>query len=109
MREVGVHLDNQLGSRLEGALEPGEVRRAQPMLLGPVEDLDLGIVPGEPVGQLARSVRRRVVDDQDGVVGRELVELGPNGLDERHHVLALVIGRDDHPDRAGVGGHGPSI
>ena len=70
VREVGVHLDDELGAAGERVLEPGGVGAAEAVLLGAVEDLDRVELGGEPVGDLAGPVGRGVVDDEHPVARR---------------------------------------
>ena len=97
MREVAVHLEDQIGTVGEGAAEDGDVRRAEPLLRPAVQDGDEGEVLREPVGDLAGAVGRVVVDDED--VDAERLE----GAQHRLDVGALVIGREaDRRLRHGV-------
>ena len=65
MREVAVHLEDQLGPVGERAAEAGDVRRAEAFLPRPVQDGDEVELLGEPVGDLAGAVGRVVVDYED--------------------------------------------
>ena len=92
VRPVGVHLDERVVALLERPGEPVEVGRAQTLLAGAVEDVDLVVGLGQLVGELAGAVGRVVVEDAD-------VDLGdgtPDPLEDRREVLALVVGRDEH-------------
>ena len=51
MREVGVHLHDQLGAAGERTAKPGHVGGPEPLLRRPVEDLDVAVLGGEPVGE----------------------------------------------------------
>ena len=57
-----------------------------------VQDLDPLALAREAIGDLSRSVRRGVVDDQDvrGIVDRE------DGTHEGLEVVRFVVGRRDH-------------
>ncbi len=46
VREVGVHHDHDLGAALQGVLEAGEVRAAQPLLALAVKHLERGQLGG---------------------------------------------------------------
>ncbi len=85
MREVAVHLEDELRPVGERAPEAGEVRGAEPFLARAVQDGYVRVLGREAVGELARPVRRAVVDHEH----RDVV------LAERvHHrleVLALVV------------------
>jgi hypothetical protein len=95
--EISVHLDDGHRARLvEHAPEAVAVGDPEPLLAGPVEDLDPRVGGRQLVGQLAGSVRGAVVDDEQ--VGlREGLEDG--GRDGRQ-VLPLVVGRQNDPDAA---------
>ena len=56
MREIAVHLADQLVVALERPGKPGPVRRAQTALVGPVKDVQPRPLPCQLVGQLARPV-----------------------------------------------------
>jgi len=64
-----------------------------------MQDRDAGVVAGQLVGQIAGPVGRAVVDDED--VG--LRHRREDRLDDRADVLALVVGRNEHPDARGGG------
>jgi hypothetical protein len=82
--EVGVHLHDQLGARLERVAEPGHVGLAEPLLAGPVQNLDRLQLRGQVVGQLPGSVGRVVIDDQDRMrAGGRLLQLLGRGADYR--------------------------
>ena len=70
VREVAVHLEDQLGAVRERLPERGEVRRPEALLPRPVENVDVGELGRELVGELPGAVRRAVVDDEDArIVG----------------------------------------
>ena len=99
MREVAVDGHDERRAESEGAAEAGDVRRPESLLSLPVQDLDAGELCLESGGDLARPVRRGVVDDEDaGVepgVATDVDERPGHPLD----VLALVVGRqadDEH-------------
>ncbi len=56
MREVAVHLEDELGAVRERLPERREVRRPEALLPRPVEDVDEVELGGELVGELPRSV-----------------------------------------------------
>ena len=70
MGEVRVHLEHERRPFAQRHLEAGQVRLAQALLARPVQDPDARVLAREPVGELPGAVGRRVVHDQDGVVGR---------------------------------------
>ena len=88
--EVAVHLEHELGAQPERVAEACEVGRAEPFLTRPVEDVDVVVPGGKPVGDLAGPVRRVVVDDQDVQVLERKTAERPN---HRLEVLVLVVGR----------------
>ena len=102
MRVVGVHDRHQVGSTGQGALEAGEIRRAESALSLAVQHLDRRQLGREAVGQVGRSVAGAIVDHEDPVGARrhELEALGCRS----HHALdvaGLVVGGDREPDALG--------
>jgi hypothetical protein len=99
MRQVGVHLAqdvNRLGKHL---LDAVDVRPAEAAAAGAVQNGDPpGVLECEPVGHLARSVGGVIVDNQDADL-RLFHQLG----DQNRQVRALVVRRYDHH---GAGRHG---
>ena len=65
MGEVGVHLQDQRGAAGEGAPEAGDVGGAESFLAWPVQDADVLVALGQPLGDLPGAVGRTVIDDQD--------------------------------------------
>ena len=101
MREVAIHLEDQLGVARERAAEAGEVRRPEPLLAVAVEDVDERELRRERIGELAGPVGRGVVDHEHAVA------VAHDGLERPEHrleVLALVIGwkTDGCPQGAAV-------
>jgi hypothetical protein len=91
MREVGVHLADQVRVAMKRQAEALDVRAPEAALVGPVDDLQTPKGSARQiVGQLTRAVRRLIVDDHHRVAF--VLE---NLTDERRQVLALVVGRDD--------------
>jgi len=102
VREVGVHLEHEVGAGVEHPAEARQIGASQTLLARSVKDLHLGELGGELVGQDAGAVGRVVVDDQQVMLepgGRELRENGPH---ERVDVLGLVVRREHKPGT----GHG---
>jgi hypothetical protein len=98
--EVAIHLQHQLRiGRLQHAREPGEVGAADPLLARAVEDVEPRQLLGESIGDLARPVRRAVVDHEHAVA-RDVEDVA-EGAHERLDVLPLVVGRhaDHSPHR----------
>ena len=52
VREVGVHLDHEVGPARQRVLEPGGVGAAEAVLLGAVEDLERVKLDRQAVGDL---------------------------------------------------------
>src|SRR5438270_1286133 len=90
MRSVRVHLYEQLRPVFQTDPESVLVSAAQPELAGTVQHPHAGIRRGQPVGDLARSVGRAVVDDHHVVA--ELAHRAHDTLD----VLTLVVRRQNH-------------
>ncbi len=65
VRTVGVHLDDGVVAPVQGPREPLEVRRAEPLLARPVDDVHPWLALGEGVGDRAGPVGRVVVEDHD--------------------------------------------
>jgi outer membrane lipoprotein SlyB len=63
--EVGVHLHHVARAAVERVAEAREVRRADAVLLGAVEHLQVVVLARPAVGDLAGAVGRAVVDDED--------------------------------------------
>ena len=98
--EVAVHLEHELRSRRQGALESGEIGGTEAGLGGAVEDVHPGKLGRERVGDLPGPVRGVVVDHEHAVTrGVELLGERP---DHRLEVVPLVVGRkaDDRAHRA---------
>ena len=98
VRQVGVHLEHELGAAAQRDVEAGEVGRPEALALRAVQDLDGGELRGEGVGDPPRPVRGVVVDDEDPV------RAGGRTLERRecrpHHALdvpGLLVGREDEP------------
>ena len=97
--EVGVDLDHDVGLPSQNVPEGGHVGASQALFGPAMKDRDAGVVAGQLVGQIAGSVGRAVVDDED--IG--LRHRREDRLDDRADVLALVVGRNEHPDARGGG------
>ena len=88
VREVAVHLEDQLRSVCEGPLEAREIRGAEALLALAMEhgnEVELG---RQPVGDLTGSIGRVVVDHEHAHAKRR------EGAEHRLDVLALVVGRE---------------
>ena len=90
MREVAVHLEDELGSVVKRPPEPGDVRRTEAFLDRAMEDGYVRKLGGESIGDLAGPVGRSIVDDEHTpAVWEHLAESAHHRLD----VLSLVVGR----------------
>ncbi len=66
MGEIRVHLDDQVSALLDGIGKTGDIGRTQSQLASPVQDVYAFRVPFDQiVGDLAGTVRRVVIHDQD--------------------------------------------
>ncbi len=91
VRAVGVHLDDVRVVASHRPVESRQVGLAEPFLARPVQDVDGAVVFGDPVGQVARPVRRVVVDDEDVRVRNGRADPGH----DRFEGLNLVVSRND--------------
>src|SRR2546421_332799 len=89
---VGVHLHDRLVPVLAGPREAGHVRRAQALLTGPVQDVDLLVGGGQLVGDRTGAVRAVVVGHQDVDLGDRLAY----PADDDPDVLGLVVRGNHH-------------
>ena len=94
MREVRVHLHDEVGRERERSPEALLVGRADAEAGTVVDEVHARVGGGERLDRSRRAIGRVVVDDQDVAVGRRT-----HGGDELRDVLPLVVGRDDD-DRA---------
>ena len=58
IREICVHLDQDRMAPFDTPSEPGPVRRAEPGLGGPAQDLDLTETPSDLVARMRASTSR---------------------------------------------------
>ena len=72
----------------------------EPLLRGSVDDRHACVAAAELVGESARAVGRRVVDDEHGTVQARPFEDCKQRLHHRPQVLGLVVGREDDDDAA---------
>ena len=95
VRQVGVHLEEQVGAAGQRVAKAGDVGLAEALLAGAVQHLDVGVLAGQAVGQLAGAVGRVVVDDQR--VELQVVAVGDlaDALEGVPQVVAFVVGRKD--------------
>lgn len=100
MREIGVHLDDQVCVGAKRNLESLQVGRTQTLLPGAVQDLDPRVLRRDPVRDPAGSIGRIIIHDQDPVV--IVSQLRTQGFDHPIDVPGLVVGRQDHPGRSAV-------
>ena len=85
---------------IQGSPESRHQGASEPVLDRSVQNLDHLGIGSQAVEDLARAVRRAVIDEQDPVTRPEL--LG-HGSGDRLDVPGLVIGRDDDPGGACLG------
>jgi hypothetical protein len=88
VREVAVHLQDELGAVGQGAAESVQVGAAEALLARPVEHVHPVELGREAIRDLAGPVRRAVVDYEHAIVGAEYLAERP---DHRLEVLALVV------------------
>ena len=99
VREVAVHLEDQLGAVLERAAEAGEVRGAEALLARAVQDGHAVELGGERVRDVSGAVGRVVVDHEHAHA--EAVQRANHALD----VLALVVGGEADGGAQGAAYH----
>src|SRR5213078_1482908 len=87
----------------QSPLEPGEVRRPQPVLRRPVQHVHVLVGRRDAVGELAGAVRAGVVDDEQLDLRHSRAQ-PPYELDQ---VVAFVVGGadDENPAGGGSGAH----
>ena len=94
VRQVRVHVTDEVGVAREHAPEPVDVGAAEAPAPAAVQDVhSLRMLAGEGVGHLAGAVGRVVVDDEHAVVA-----LPEHVRDQHREVVALVVGRDHDGD-----------
>ncbi|GAA3073713.1 hypothetical protein GCM10020000_68290 [Streptomyces olivoverticillatus] len=96
MGAVGVHFHQDAVAVVQAPAEARQIGGPQPLLALPVQHLDVVVVGGQLVGELAGAVGTVVVGDEDVRLRYGLPYPGDDGLD----VLRLVVGRNDHQGRA---------
>jgi hypothetical protein len=106
VREVRVHLEHEPRAAAQRVVEPGEVRRPEPLRRRAVQDLDLVELRRQPVGDLAGPVRRVVVHDQHAMaLAARALQDGQHGADDALDVVGLVVRGQDQPG----GPHGGDV
>ena len=99
MREVGVHLADELRAGRERVREAGQVRLPEAALGAAPQHLDDAQLGADALGDLGRAVGGAVVDDEDAVVaGRRLREHVGGAAQQPLDRGGLVVGGDDDPD-----------
>ena len=93
VREVGVHLEDQLGPAGQRLPEARDVGAPEALLAAAVQHLDGLVLGGEPVRDRTGAVGRVVVHHEHAVLARRLGQLGEHGRDDRLEVLGLVVRR----------------
>ncbi len=91
VREVGVHLEDQVVVPLEGPAEAIEIGAPEAELARPVHHVDPFVPLGDAVGEGAGAVRGGVVDHQDVRVREDLED----SVEEGRQIVSLVVGRGD--------------
>jgi hypothetical protein len=91
VREVGVHLEDEVILPLESPPETGDVRRPKAELLGAPKNVNARVRRDNPVDDLPCSVGRPVVYNED----LEARILGQHRLGQASDVFSLVVRRDD--------------
>jgi DNA polymerase (family X) len=111
MREVGVHRQDELRSLGESTTEACDVSGPEAVLGRAVEDIHVGELGGEPVRDVAGSVRRRVVDDEHAAIQLVGGEHVPESSDDALQVLPLVVRghADDEAHRRIIAGVPPEL
>ena len=100
MAEITVHLNDQVAVRvLQHLAESRSICSAEPLLLRPVKDGDVGVRSRDFVGETSGSVGRVVVDYEHPCVGARFL----NCSDERRDVFALVVGGYNNPGMPKLG------
>ena len=79
---------------MEDVGETLQVCAAQALLCRPVADADAAVARRQLIGELARSIGRAIVDDEE-VRARQGAQ---DRLGDRADVGGLVVGRQDDPD-----------
>ena len=98
VREVGVHLKDQVRARLERLAQAVDVRAAKPSRSVAMHDLDAaGILPCQIVGDRARPVGRSVVDHEHAKA-----RMSEDPRRQNRQVVLLVVGRRHDDDVAQV-------
>jgi hypothetical protein len=91
VREVGVHLDDDVVPAAEPVREAGPVRHAEAGLVQLRQYFDLPQFRGDHLGQIRGAIGASVVDDQDVSVSYR----GAHLAEDIGDVLGLEVGRDD--------------
>ena len=88
VREVAVHLENEVRAKLERTPEACEIGGAEAFLALPMQHVHVVVLGGQAIGDLPCSVGRVVVDHEHV----QVVEVEPAKCrDHRLEVLALVV------------------
>ena len=90
--EVGIHLGDEIGRKLQRPAKSGDIGRTKTALGRAVDDLDPSGMGGrERVCKCSSTVGRTIVDDQDAVARSQF----EHTEDQCFDVQPLVIGWDD--------------
>jgi len=96
--EVGVDLDDHVGTTVDGPPEPVAVRRPETPAAGPHEHVDAAELGVEAPGHVGGAVGAVVVDDEHADAGHGLAQQ----VDELGEVLGLVVRRHHGHDLHGA-------
>ena len=91
VREVGVHLEDEIVLPLESPPETGHVRGPEAELFGAPKNVNARVRRDDSVDDFPCSVGRPVVHNEDLEAGI----LGQHGLGQASDVFSLVVRRDD--------------
>ena len=91
VREVRIHLYDDVCFEAQRLREPCLVGGTEALLLWAVQDVEARLVLGELFRELAGSVWRIVIDDQD----LDARILGEDARDEIRQVFDLIVGGND--------------
>ncbi len=65
VREIGVHLEDEVVALLDGVMEASDIRGSQAHLAGAMQHVNGAIARGQFVGDFAGAIGRIIVDDKE--------------------------------------------
>ena len=89
MREIGIHLENILGTVRERPLEPGNIGRAQTLFTCSLNQINAWLISHILPNKFAGPIGRTIIYYQDAKLW-----VGQNACEECADIVAFVIGRD---------------